>query len=90
MHGPDGTEYPMHSVFVEVEPQSLLVFDHFPAAASHRYRATAVFSDDSVGSRVTWTMRFADEAEHHKVKEFIANANEQNLDRLEAELLRIT
>lgn len=90
MHGPDGTDYPMRSVFVEVTPPSRLVFDHFAPTPTHHYRATAVFSDESGGTRVAWTMRFADEAEHRKVKDFIARANEENLDRLESVLMTTT
>ncbi len=86
MHGPDGTDYPLRSVFVEVVPPSRIVFDHFSSMPNHDYRATAVFSDESGGTRLVWTMRFADEAEHHRMKAFIAGANEENLDRLESVL----
>jgi hypothetical protein len=40
------------------------------------------------GTRVTWRMRHATASECAKVRPFVVEANEQNFDRLAAELSR--
>ncbi|MFO0880698.1 MAG: SRPBCC family protein [Gemmataceae bacterium] len=86
MHGPDGTDYPNHSVFVGVVPDERVVYDHLGTV--HRFRMTMTLSDEGDGTRLTWGMRFEDVEEAEKIGRFIAGANEQNFDRLEAELQR--
>lgn len=86
MHGPDGTDHPNESVFVEVVPDARIVFEHL--ADRHHFVMTITFADEGSGTRLTWVMRF-DTAEHcAAIRSFVANANEQNFDRLEAELAR--
>lgn len=87
MHGPDGTDYPNESVFVEVVPPERLVFDHLEPI--HRFRTTVTFAEESGGTALTWRMRFATVAEYDRVRSYVAAANEQNIDRLEAELARM-
>lgn len=88
MHGPDGVSFPNESRFVEIVPEQLIVFDH---VTGHTFRTTFVFADadidDGAGTQVQWTMRFDDPGECARVARFVADANEQNLDRL-AEVLR--
>jgi uncharacterized protein YndB with AHSA1/START domain len=83
MHGPDGTDYPNESVFVEVAPAARLVFDH---VSGHAFRFTATFAAEGAGTRLGWRMTFATAAEAAAVATVVTGANEQNLDRLEAEL----
>lgn len=84
MRGPDGTEYPNESRYVEVTPPERLVLDHL---SGHRYRATVLFEALSWGrTRLTWSMVFEDSAEFARVADFIRGANEENLDRLETVL----
>ncbi|RAV19388.1 SRPBCC family protein [Paenibacillus contaminans] len=78
MHGPDGTDYPNHSVFVEIVPLERVVLDHL---SGHEFRITAVFEDLGGRTRVTFRQLFKDIAEFEKVKAFCSEANEQNLDR---------
>jgi uncharacterized protein YndB with AHSA1/START domain len=85
MYGPDGTDYPNESVFVEVVPAERVVYDHL---GSHRFRMTISWADEGGATRVTWRMRFETPAECERMKAFVPAANEQNLDRLEAELRR--
>jgi uncharacterized protein YndB with AHSA1/START domain len=40
MRGPDGAEYSMHKIFVEVEPLASLVFDHPDPVHGHRMFVT--------------------------------------------------
>jgi uncharacterized protein YndB with AHSA1/START domain len=82
MRGPNGTEYPNESRFLEVAPPTRVVFEHL--GPMHRYWMTMEFGPAEGGARLTWHMRFESVAEHARLKEFIAAANEQNFDRLAA------
>jgi uncharacterized protein YndB with AHSA1/START domain len=55
MHGPDGTDYPNHSVFVEIDRPARLVFDH---VSPPRFRMTATFEDDGGNTRLTARLVF--------------------------------
>lgn len=84
MRGPDGAEYPMEREFVEVVPGERVVLRH--PQPGHEFTMTMTFADEAGGTRLAWRMRF-DSAEHAaEIRDFIAAANEQNLDRLQARL----
>lgn len=81
MHGPDGRDYPNESRFVEVIPNAKVVLEHFPG---HHFFLTITFKAVGKDTEVGWQQVF-DTAEHYQgIAEFVANANEQNLDRLSA------
>ncbi|WP_390637577.1 SRPBCC family protein [Limnoglobus roseus] len=80
MHAPNGTDYHNESVFVEVTPPELVVFDHLEPV--HRFRMTMQFDKHEGGTLVTWRMRFDVPAECERVRAFVTPANEQNFDRL--------
>jgi uncharacterized protein YndB with AHSA1/START domain len=84
MHGPNGADYPNHSVFREIVKPERIVFDH---VSGPRFNVTATFDDLGGKTRLVWRMLFETGAELEKVKSFAVEANEQNLDRL-AEHLR--
>jgi len=86
MHGPDGKDYKNRSVFVEVAPPERIVLDHL---SGHRFRLTATFDGAGGKTRVTFRQTFETAAEYAKVKGFVVDANEQNMDRLEGELRRM-
>lgn len=84
MHGPDGTEYRMAKEFVEVAPPERIVMRH--DQPMHSFTMTIALDEVAGGTRLTWRMRF-DAAEDARVaREAITAANEQNFDRLEAQL----
>lgn len=86
LHGPDGTDYPNHNRFARIEPDRLLVIDH--PSADHHFVLTLELVSEAGGTRVHWCQSF-DTAEHHaSLASFVAVANEQNLDRLAAEVAR--
>lgn len=87
MHGPDGQSYPNEKRFTEVVPPERVVFEHVDL--THHFQMTMIFAEDSGKTRVTWRMRFESAAEFAQHREFIANANEQNLDRLQAHLAAV-
>ncbi|MGD8348522.1 MAG: SRPBCC family protein [Gammaproteobacteria bacterium] len=81
MHGPDGTDYPNESRFLEVEADRRIVVEHLSA---HHFIPTISFTPAGQSTRVGWRQVF-DTVEHYDaIAEFIAGANEQNLDRLQA------
>lgn len=87
MHGPDGVDHPNESVFLEVEAPARIVFRH--VSGEHPFEMTITLDAQGGGTRVTWRMRH-DTAEHcARVKPIVARANEENLDRLAAELDRV-
>jgi uncharacterized protein YndB with AHSA1/START domain len=84
MHGPDGTDYENESEFVEIVKPSIVVFDHL--RPMHKFRVTATFEEQDDKTTLTFRMCFDSVAECDRVKEFVHEANEQNLDRLGAVL----
>ncbi len=87
MHGPDGTDYPNHSRFVEIVPQERIVFEHL---SDHAFRVTATFTPEAGRTFVTFRMSFDSKAECDRVQAFAVDKNEENLDRLEAVLNRMS
>ncbi|MEA3208698.1 MAG: hypothetical protein QOE70_1755 [Chthoniobacter sp.] len=84
MHGPDGTDYPNHSVFVEVVPPERVVFRHLDPM--HTFQMSILFGERGGKTELTWRMLFDTVAKCDEVRAFVAEANEQNFDRLETEL----
>lgn len=87
MHGPDGTNYSNESVFVEVLPPERVVFEH---VSDHHFQMTLTFSAQDGRTVVEWRQLFDTAAERDRIARFVIEANEQNLDRLEAEVLHVT
>jgi len=86
MHGPDGADYPNKSVFVEVVKPERIVFRH---VSGPQFQMTIALADAAGKTRITWRMLFESAAECAKIKAIAVDANEQNLDRLEAQLARM-
>ncbi|RPJ81982.1 MAG: polyketide cyclase [Acidobacteria bacterium] len=87
MHAPNGVDFPNESVFEEIVPPERIVFRHLSPV--HAFQLVATFAEEGGLTRLTFRMRFETAAECAKVKGFVPEANEQNLDRLEAELARM-
>ena len=85
MRGPNGAEFQNLSVFVEIAPPERIVFQH---VSPPEFQVTATFAEESGKTRVTFQMLFETAAACGKVEGFAPEANEQNFDRLEAELTR--
>lgn len=85
MHGPDGKDYPNESRFIRIVPDRLLEIEHLNG---HHFVLTLELQQEAGGTRVMWRQAF-DSVEHYKgLAELVAAANEQNLERLAAEVLR--
>jgi uncharacterized protein YndB with AHSA1/START domain len=86
MHGPDGQDYPNESVFREVTPQRI-VLDHL---SGHHFEMTITLTARGGGKTlVGWRQLFDTAEERARIAPFVLVANEQNLDRLAAEVQRI-
>lgn len=79
MHGPDGTDYPNHNVFEEIVPLERIVLRHL---SGHEFQITATFEELDDRTRMTFRQLFMDPADFEQSKNMCAEANEQNLDRL--------
>lgn len=87
MHGLDGTDYPNHSVFDEIVAPERIVFQHLDAM--HEFQMTIHFEERGGKTQITWRMLHPTIEKCQQVKEFVIPANEQNLDKLEAELIKM-
>ena len=86
MHGPDGGNYPNESVFVEVVEPERVVFQH--VSAPH-FEMTITFAEEGGKTRIGWRQMFNSAGERERIARLAVEANEQNLDRLEAELKKM-
>lgn len=85
MHGPDGRDYPNESVFAEVEPQKKVVIEH---ASLPKYRLTIQLTSSAKGTLVSWSQAFEKPEVAKAIEHIVVPANEQNLDRLTAEVMK--
>jgi hypothetical protein len=73
-------------VFVEIVKPERIVFQH---VSGPRFQVTATFLAQADKTRLTFEMLFETAAECEKVKAYAVEANEQNFDRLEAQLTQM-
>ncbi len=86
MHAPDGTDYPNESRFSRIEPGKALQIEHL---SGHHFLLTLELSAAADGTLVRWCQTF-DTIEHYRqVAPFVAQANQQNLERLAQEVGRL-
>jgi uncharacterized protein YndB with AHSA1/START domain len=83
MEGPDGTRYPNEALFEAVDPSRVVVRHLHPA-----FRLAITLAPDGAGTQLTWRQVFDEAAACRQLESICIPANEQNLDRLEAELAR--
>lgn len=83
MVGPDGKVYPNESVFAEIEAGRRVVIRH---ACPPYFTLTITLDPAPGGASVLWEQSFDDAEVAAAVRHIVAPANEQNLDRLGAEV----
>jgi uncharacterized protein YndB with AHSA1/START domain len=83
MHGPDGKDYWNESVFLEVKQNERVVLEHH---AGHHFLLTITFAPVGDSTVVGWRQVFDSIEHYNRIATFVAQANEQNLDRLTAEV----
>ena len=85
MHGPDGTNYPNESRFTRIATDQVFEIEHLNG---HHFILTIQLEPKRAGTEVKWLQAF-DTVEHYeKIAQFVALANEQNLERLATEVQR--
>jgi uncharacterized protein YndB with AHSA1/START domain len=83
MHSPGGLDFMNHSTFAEVvKPERIVIRHH----SGPHFQLTVTFREHAGRTRITWRMSFASVEEYERARAFAPAANEQNLDRLEAQL----
>jgi len=85
MHGPGGHNYRNESEFAEIEEPGRIVIQH---VSEPRYRLTIRLTPSDSGTVVSWAQAFESEKVASRLEHIVVPANEQNLDRLTAEVLR--
>ncbi len=83
MHGPDGTDYPNQSEFLEIVPNARVRIRHVNLP---HFELTLTLEPSAAGTRLTWVGVFENREFAENMRGFLESANEQNLDRLAAEV----
>lgn len=86
MHGPNGGNYKNESVFAEIEAPNKVVISH---DSEPKYRLTIGLTPSAKGTVVSWSQLFEKPDVARRIEHIVVPANEQNLDRLVAEVLRV-
>ena len=86
MHGPDGHNYANESVFAEIEAPRKIVIRH---VCEPKYVMTVGLTPSANGTVVSWVQTFETPEIARAIERIAGPANEQNLDRLTAEVLRV-
>jgi len=84
--GPDGTEYPNHNRFVAIEPDARVLIEH--VSDEHHFVLEIRLEAEGAQTRVGWRQTFDTVQHRDAMAPFVEPANEQNLDRLAAEVAR--
>lgn len=87
LHGPDGTDHPNHNRFAEIREPERVVIEHL-GQPHHFFVTLTLAAEGPRHTRTEFRMRFDTAEERERVASFVIPANEQNLDRLQAELAR--
>lgn len=83
MIGPDGKTYPNESVFASIEADRRVVIQHI---SQPHFQLTITLEPSFGGTLVRWEQAFADASVAQAIRHIVEPANEQNLDRLSADL----
>ena len=84
MHGPDGKDYPNESRFARLVPGEIFEIEHL---SGHHFILTIELRAAGAGTEIHWRQTFDTVAHYEEIAQFVAAANEQNLQRLRAEAL---
>lgn len=85
MHGPNGQDFPNESVFAEIESPMKVVVQH---VSEPKFYLTVELKPSQKGTLVSWSQAFESEDMAKRIEHIVVPANEQNLDRLAAEVAR--
>jgi len=83
MHGPDNTDHPNRSEFLEISPHSKIRIKHTNLP---HFELTVSLEAKGAGTVVTWVQVFENREFAENSRQFLESANEQNLNRLSQEV----
>ncbi len=84
MHGPERGNYPNDCTFVAIREPELLVWDRL---SKPLFQVEVVFEElNSDRTRVIFKQKFATPEECAKLRKYVPEKNEENMDKLENEL----
>jgi uncharacterized protein YndB with AHSA1/START domain len=84
VHGPDGRNYPNENAFAEIEAPMKVAIQH---ASEPKYCLTLTPEPSVEGTAVFWAEVFERSEVARRIAHIVVPANEQNLERLSAEVL---
>lgn len=85
MHGPDGTNYPNEYIFVEVSAPEKVIIKH---PSEPKFTLTITLAPSKTGTLVSWAQAFENAEVAKRIEHIVVPANDQNLERLSAEVTR--
>jgi len=83
MHSPHGGNAANESIFETIEPPRKIVIRH---VSLPKYRLTVELTASGSKTTVSWSQAFDDADVARRIEKIVRPANEQNLDRLSAEV----
>jgi len=87
MHGPDKGHYPNDVIFIAIKEPELLVWDRLSKPI---FQVEVVFEELAQNkTRVIFKQKFKTVEECDKLRGFVPEKNEENMDRLQEELSRM-
>lgn len=84
MHSPNGGNAANESIFETVEPPRKVIVRHISLPL---YRLAIELAPSEMGTVLSWSQEFDDPKVAKRIEKVVRPANEQNLDRLIAEVL---
>lgn len=88
MHGPDKGNYPNECEFIKIEEPSLIAWKRY---SKPLFQVVATFEEVSADeTKIVFKMLFDSPEECSKIKAFAVDKNEENFDRLENELFKMS
>ena len=88
MHGPDKGNYANECTFIKIEKPSIIAWQRISKPI---FQVLATFDEvDPDQTKVVFKMLFNSAEECNKLKGFVVDKNEENFDRLEIELTKMS
>jgi uncharacterized protein YndB with AHSA1/START domain len=88
MHGPDKGNYANECEFIKIEKPNLIAWKRY---SKPLFQILATFEEvDSKQTKLVFKMLFETVDECNKLRPFVVDKNEENFDRLEAELAKMS
>ncbi|WP_310446124.1 hypothetical protein [Thiobacillus sp.] len=78
-------DYPNESRFIRIEAVKIFEIEHL---TGHHFVLTIELQPKTHGTDVVWRQTFDNVEHYRRIAEFVAYANEQNLERLATDVLR--